>query len=146
HNSTVYDEMLRVPLLVRPPRGLRGPQRIAEPVGLVDLAPSISTWASVPLPAELAGRPLPVATVFHAGDRARPLTARSASSPERFAIVDRDWKYVRALADDGSSDELYDLATDPGEHANRVSQDTDRLLALRAAAQREIDLQRAHAA
>ncbi len=147
HNSTVYDEMLRVPLVVRPPGGLREPVRIAEGVGLIDLAPTVLRWARVLAAENLAGRPLPLAGGLEDHrERARPVTSRSASPPERFAITDGHWKYVRALAAaDAASEELYDLDADPGERTDLAAGQPARLGVLRAAAQRELELERSRA-
>ena len=41
HNTTLYSEMLRVPLLLKLPRDYRSGLTIKEPVSLIDLAPTI---------------------------------------------------------------------------------------------------------
>ena len=60
HEFGLHEAVLRVPLIVH---GLPGaePGRVAETVGLVDLAPSILAWAGVQAGEELSGRPLPLA-------------------------------------------------------------------------------------
>ncbi len=58
HQVGVGDAVLHVPLLVH---GLPGvpPARIATPVQLVDVMPSILRWVGAPIPAGIFGRPLP---------------------------------------------------------------------------------------
>ncbi len=147
HNSTVYDEMLRVPLLVRPPDGLAKGTRVEEPVGLVDVAPTVLAWAAQPVPEALAGRGLPLSESARYAARTRLVTARSASPPEWFAITDGDWKYVRPLAwAPGGAEELYDLTEDAGERTNLAGARPGELARLRAAADRELALQRERAA
>ena len=147
HNSTVYDEMLRVPLLVRPPGGLGKQTRVEEPVGLVDLAPTVLSWASQPVPVTFAGRMWPLSERARYAARARLVSARSASAPEWFAITDGDWKYLRPLAwAPGGPEELYDLAADPRERSNRAATRTDQLVRLREAADRELAREQEQAA
>ena len=54
HLMTTYQEVLRVPLVVRGP-GIRPGQRKTAPVSLVDLAPTILAWGGVEQPATLEG-------------------------------------------------------------------------------------------
>ncbi len=147
HNSTVYDEMLRVPLLVRPPGGARAGARIGESVGLVDLAPTVLSWANRAVPDAMAGRSLPLAPGARYAARARPVTFRSASPPERFGVTDGDWKYVRLLASaDEAAEELYDLHADPHERTNLATARGDVRNRFRVLAETELGRQRASAA
>ncbi|MBK7977675.1 MAG: sulfatase [Deltaproteobacteria bacterium] len=147
HNSTVYDEMVRVPLLVRPPGGLAKGIRVEEPVGLVDLAPTVLTWASQPVPTTFAGRMWPLSERARYAARTRPVTVRSASPPEWFAITDGDWKYMRPLAwARGGPEQLYDVTSDPRERNDVAASRPDLLGRMRTAADRELALQREHAA
>lgn len=41
HGQSVYEEQLRVPLLVRLPRGEHGGRRIANPVSIIDMMPTV---------------------------------------------------------------------------------------------------------
>lgn len=51
HAKTLYDEVLRVPLVVRHPRRIAPGRRVAEQVRLMDVAPTILGLAGVPAPA-----------------------------------------------------------------------------------------------
>ncbi len=57
HGTTVYDEQVRVPLIVHAP-GLVQPRRIAEPVSLVDIFPTILTALDIPVSPRVRGRDL----------------------------------------------------------------------------------------
>jgi arylsulfatase A-like enzyme len=59
HGFSLFEELVRVPLVVRvfsPAGGEAAPRRVAEPVELVDLAPTLLEIAGVPAPAHFQGR------------------------------------------------------------------------------------------
>lgn len=56
HGHTLYEEVLHIPLIVRVPGG--SGRRIARPVGLADVFPTVLTLVDAPLPARLDGEPL----------------------------------------------------------------------------------------
>jgi arylsulfatase A-like enzyme len=58
HGFYAYEELLHVPLLVRPPGGVARGERVPEMVGLADLAPTMLAAAGLPVPAELFGHDL----------------------------------------------------------------------------------------
>ncbi|MCS6911927.1 MAG: sulfatase-like hydrolase/transferase [Myxococcota bacterium] len=110
HGSSLYEEQVRVPLLVRAP-GLV-PRRVDRAVGLVDVVPTLlSLLAEPPLPGVtgrdlgplLVGADLPDAPVVSEVDTKR--------------MVVRGW---HKLIHDQLRDtwELYDLAQDPRERRN----------------------------
>jgi arylsulfatase A-like enzyme len=57
HGTTVFDEQVRVPLVVSAP-GALAPRRVAEPVSLVDLAPTILGALGIPVGPRVRGRDL----------------------------------------------------------------------------------------
>ena len=113
HNNTVYDEMLRVPFILRLPGG-----RLPDGVDLdrfatlADLTPTLLATASVQPPATLDGADLlqPGAVTD-----ARNVIARTAHHYPLRALRTPRWKLV--LTSSGQA-QLYDLASDPGEHQN----------------------------
>ncbi len=58
HDFTLYQELIRVPLMLRIP-GVP-PARISEAVSLLDLMPSLCSWMHLPCPAQSDGRLLPL--------------------------------------------------------------------------------------
>lgn len=140
HNHSLYDELVRVALWIRPPGGV-SPRRIAAPVGLIDLVPTVLDLLDEPtLPSD--GRSL-AAFVDPADAGARSaLEAELLNRPlalghlmfaeERWGVVDRGWKYILQTA--SGVEELYDLAADPHEQDNRIATaPAERLSAARAA-------------
>ncbi|MGH0037861.1 MAG: sulfatase [Myxococcota bacterium] len=122
HGRTHYREVLRVPLIWHGP-GVAPGVRIAAPVSLVDVVPTVLAGLGVPLPAaldgvdlgpRLAGRPsgpnsrrFVVAEGDHGNEE--PDVLRSIRGP-RFALI-HDRRTQRA--------QLYDWTADPGEQRNR---------------------------
>src|SRR5262245_51844269 len=94
HNSTLYEEMLHVPLIFRlPPRAGIPPRRIATPVALLDLFPTLAELFSLGAPpGGFEGTSLvPLMEHPEAPWPARLTFAQSASL---VAAFDADWKYI----------------------------------------------------
>jgi arylsulfatase A-like enzyme len=108
-----YDSLLRVPLLVRGP-GVDAGRVVTDPVGTIDLAPTILDAAGIETPGWMEGRSLA------AQPREYVLTENDfnivASIPMR-TITTSHYKLHRYL--DAPFGELYDLRADPGEVVNR---------------------------
>jgi arylsulfatase A-like enzyme len=130
HATTLYEELLHVPLLVRSPR--IAPRQIDEPVGLVDLGPTILDLFGIDTPPTFLGQSLVPLLAGRSPVLARPLFAegrlrRSLRFPDgRKIIEDERRKLV----------EVYDLSADPGETRNIFDREParadDALAALRA--------------
>lgn len=118
----MYEEALRVPLIVFDPRvplGRRG--RIARAMALnVDLAPTLLDYAGVDAPETMDGISLRSVVEGRAGLRRHRFVAEHHTSAERLppseAVRTSRWKYVRWLAP--VSEELYDLRRDPEERVD----------------------------
>ena len=57
HGILLYREDLRVPLILKLPGALRRGKRVAEPVALADVLPTIAAFAGAVAPAVLRARP-----------------------------------------------------------------------------------------
>jgi choline-sulfatase len=119
HGIFLYQEALRVPLIIRGP-GV-SPRRVTAVARLVDVMPTVLDWFGVSLPG------LDGVSLAHAGTRPgtdRPLEVYAESMyPRRFG-----WAPLRSLrADrykviDAPRAELYDLVSDPGEERNVLAE------------------------
>jgi choline-sulfatase len=125
HGLFVYDTTLRVPLILNGPAISRG-RVVADPVSLVDVAPTVAALAGVGpfggdgdviLPAEVlppkGGSYISTGGRYLYSETYAPLTD-FGWSPLR-TIRRGDWKYIAA-----PQPELYDVKTDPGETRNLV--------------------------
>ncbi|HEX5758149.1 MAG TPA: sulfatase-like hydrolase/transferase, partial [Thermoanaerobaculia bacterium] len=122
HGFFLYEPTLRVPLLLRAPGNFRGGTVVETPVGLADLAPTLSGLVggglAVEAPAGLAGRDLSAALLAGEEPEAADLYAET-HYPEVFgwsrlaALRRRETKYIAA-----PRPELYDLRRDPKEKTN----------------------------
>jgi arylsulfatase A-like enzyme len=137
HGQTLYDELLRVPLIVHVP-GVK-PRKVDTVVELVDVAPTLAELVGAPVPAIWAGRSLiPVL----AGDDLSPRPAHAELMPapswnhEGKAMISGDgrWKVFYRISD--SRFELYDLTADPeekndlwGKDGSRAGEDGKRMQA-----------------
>jgi arylsulfatase A-like enzyme len=121
HQGVHWEEVVRVPLLVRDPAGASG-VHVADMVEGVDLAPTLLERAGVPLPARLDGRSLlPLLRDPDAGRPARDVLTTSSfgigslrAGPWKLAIHAGNCPPApgRDLPD---CVELYDLGADPAE-------------------------------
>jgi uncharacterized sulfatase len=115
HGHTVYDEILRVPFIMRRPGHLATGRRVEEQVRIVDAAPTVLDLLSLPVPPGLDGQSLlPILQ----GKENAPRIAFAENmlfAEERTALRTQNHKYVRWA--DGR-EEVYDLASDPAERVN----------------------------
>lgn len=120
HSSTIYDELLRVPLLIWRP-GFQ-PFVSDEPVSLVDLGPTILDVFGVPTPGHFMGQSL---VPFLRGDKPKLTRPLFAEARLKQALILPDGRKV--IVDNRlHTVELYNLATDPGEKQS-LADDEERL-------------------
>lgn len=116
HGRTLYDEQLRVPLLIKPPSGVGTPRRVDGAAGHVDLAPTILDALGVDHdPAEFDGLSLwPV--LVGASDRATGAPSLShlelADESLRSVVAGR-WKLIEDLKRERRM--LFDVEQDAAE-------------------------------
>lgn len=144
HSTSLYNEETHVPLLIHAP-GLT-PERLAGPVGLVDLAPSLLDLAGfVPpgmpdmdglslVPYLKGEKPL----TFDDGEAYSVMVADRSVPQDKYALVAGRYKLI---TDGGEEHELYDIVSDRREKRD-IGKDKPELLRelqLRLAARRKVD-------
>jgi arylsulfatase A-like enzyme len=130
HGKTLYEELLHVPLLARSP--LLSARVIDEPVGLVDLGPTLLDLFGADTPATFEGQSLVPLLSGAAAPFTRPILAegrlrRAIIQPDGLKVIEDARRKVV---------EAYDLSIDPGETRNLYDMEPARvdtaLAALRA--------------
>ncbi|MBX3025601.1 sulfatase-like hydrolase/transferase [bacterium] len=118
HGFTLFEEQVRVPLIVLAP-GL-APAVVRQPVSLVDVAPTLLELVGVPAPPAFEGRSL---VPLMRGAAAPPVELvaeleamgpRKAMRKHQQALLRGDHKLLRS-PNPFIAPQVFDLATDPGE-------------------------------
>jgi arylsulfatase A-like enzyme len=111
HSNSVFQEEVRVPLLIRMPAEER--REIHQPVSLVDVAPTILESIGIERPRAFQGRSL-LKLIHGQSLPPRPAFMSLERGPHRlFAVVRGDWKLIEDVRTRTST--LYDLREDPKE-------------------------------
>lgn len=113
-----FEEAVRIPLLVRYGRAIRGGVTSDMPISLVDLMPTLLSLAGVPVPAGVQGRDLSQQWVRGAGPRSESVYCQGRlGTPEEWRmvvrgldklVVDRELRVTH----------LFNLGQDPYERSN----------------------------
>lgn len=125
HVEALYDCMMRVPLIIKPPRGAGMPvgARQRDQAALVDVLPTVLGQLGLPAPAGCRGRDLLAAGAAESAADAAPDIFLETHRPE----AERDYyglrgqRYKIILDPEARTWELYDLFADPGEERNLYS-------------------------
>ncbi len=141
HRLCLYEEVLDVPLVLWYPAGLPQGQRVAGLVQLTDVMPTVLDLVGITSPVAMQGRDLlplirgeddpaayNVALAEFFRDESHVRDLGPAYDRRLKSLRVGDWKYIWSSA---GTEELYDLAADPGESCNLVAQQPNRAAALR---------------
>jgi arylsulfatase A-like enzyme len=127
HTRSLYEELMRVPLVIRTP-GLWGTPRVVEtPVSLVSLTPTVLDLLGIGIegfdfqgpslaPSVLGRRGTEPGALITEVDYVLPGDPRSKKRAFKKAIIDGRFKLIRD--DESQRIELYDLEADPAERTN----------------------------
>lgn len=117
HGIFLYREAIHVPLVVKLPSNVRAGETIANPVGLIDLLPTIAQLTGATAPAKLDG-----ISLF-----STPTPNRRICSETLYPRIHLGWSELRSLEDarhhyiEAPRPELYDMSADPAETRNILS-------------------------
>ncbi|HEM45901.1 MAG TPA: hypothetical protein ENO23_02540, partial [Alphaproteobacteria bacterium] len=146
HGVHVYEEAVRVPLIVRWPGRIPAGSVVSTPLALADLAPTVLELVGEPADGTLAPRgiaPLLLGETADAPADPEPIflyrrhysgEEEAGDGPyalgEKFAVREGRWKLIEG-PEEGTL-ELFDLERDPGERTNRAAEEPERTERLRA--------------
>ena len=128
HSVLCYERVLHVPMLLRLPGGARAGTRVADPVCVTDVTPTVLDALGLPVPEGLDGRSL-LASAKSRGTYFESYTG----------YLNYGWSPLAGWCENGlkyvhtSAPELYDLRSDPGETTNLAATRTDDVARARAA-------------
>jgi arylsulfatase A-like enzyme len=115
HGTTLFEEQVHVPLFFTALDGALAPRRVAQPAGLVDVAPTILSLIGIPRSLKMRGRDL--GPWLSGAETRRP---EFAEIGRKKMVVDGDDKLICDLESD--SCQLFDLARDPAEQRDSTDE------------------------
>ncbi len=119
HGRTLYQEIVRVPLIFSGPLIEQPGRRISTPVALLDLLPTLADLMGVPVPAEARGQSLaPVLQGKEAEPKERPIFSEGKNRDPFDLQMVLDGGYKLLYSASRQTVELYDLRSDPEEQVN----------------------------
>jgi arylsulfatase A-like enzyme/tetratricopeptide (TPR) repeat protein len=138
HGLFLYDETIRVPLIIKLPGQEGAGRRVPAPVQHIDLVPTILDMAGAPEVSGLRGRRLRPVLESATGSLPEPgFYAEAFYSryhfgwSELYSLTDARYRFIKA-----PRPELYDLQSDPRERRNLASERPQAVTAARAAVDR----------
>ncbi len=125
HGHSLYNELIRVPLILKLPGNKFAGLRVKEPVSLVDILPTILETYGLRVPHGLDGVSL-LKTIQGKVGRRKIYSYLEDNSykitPGRAAVIDFPWKLIMTREPEGRVKfELYNLEKDPWERVNLFS-------------------------
>ncbi len=130
HGYMLYHPTIHVPMILNLPRELKPGSRVAGPVSLVDLFPTIPAIAGIGPAPSSSGQNL--LQVLKKQDRITGSVYAETLLPASFGwgrqrmVIADNWKYIESPVE-----ELYNLAADPFETKNLAKEETGQLQELR---------------
>jgi choline-sulfatase len=127
HGLFLYDETIRVPLIIKQESNVGAGRRIPDLVQHVDMMPTILDLVKAPVPDNLRGRSLKPLLEDTGSLQAQSVYAEALAGQHHFgwsaltSLTDGRYQYIRA-----PREELYDLTRDPDQLENLAAPDVNR--------------------
>jgi arylsulfatase A-like enzyme/tetratricopeptide (TPR) repeat protein len=134
HGLFLYDEVIRVPWIVRLPHARSSGRRVKDPVQHIDLLPTLAGLTGLTPPPGLRGRNLTETLLGNGAPAPQGIYAEALYPRYHFgwsellSFTDDRFRYIKA-----PREELYDLERDPQERTNIVTERAQAASALRSA-------------
>ncbi len=135
HGQTLYDEMIKVPLIIRFPHGEYGGTQIEEPVTLIDVMPTILDYMGIQNPPGMSGVSL---SPYLEGEilKERPAFSDLRTDIFEFSLRTSRYHLIYKTVEKGLTGKmggrflLYDIIGDPGERYDIAQLDTELTFSL----------------
>lgn len=124
HGKSLYEETVRVPLLIHYPAKLAQARRVERAVETIDIAPTLLDLAGLPATATLEGRSL---FADDATQTARAISRLKLEEHDIVSLQKGNWKLIWDLQSDQK--QLFDVRV-PGEHEDVAAQAQARVEAM----------------
>ncbi|KPJ58763.1 MAG: hypothetical protein AMJ42_02670 [Deltaproteobacteria bacterium DG_8] len=116
HGYHLYDEIIKVPLIIISPHFNKTPLKIETPVNLIDLMPTVLDLLGIPSTSGMKGKSL--IPLINQDERVESLsiseTSWKGSSAQTLRLA--NWKYINDIRNERT--ELFNLGEDSGERNN----------------------------
>ena len=120
HRQNVYENVVRVPLILRMPRILPEGKRLATQGMSIDILPTLLTLLEIPyLPSSFQGADLFKLPEHEARRRYSVAVKLFSKTPIRRSMIFGDYKFIEYK--DPERNALFNLADDPGELVNIIN-------------------------
>ena len=134
HGHTFYNELLMVPLLVKPPLSSAPFEpKVIENVSTTSVMPTVLEMCGLAFnPGQFSAPSLApwFSETAEAGEGQPLFAAHPNYFEDRAVVVEGRWKYIRFEHEERR--ELYDLVADPAEQQNTANREQDRVTELEA--------------
>jgi arylsulfatase A-like enzyme len=142
HAGRLHEELVRVPLIFWWPGRISAGTVISRPVQTVDVLPTVLDLVAIAPPEGLSGRSRAAEILLSGRAPNEPPDVRLAGDPVLVQIKESRWALTAELdggrfkyvSRDDAPHRLFDLATDPGERRDLLSERPDVAMRLRALA------------
>lgn len=132
HGRTLYEEVIRVPLIIDWPGDEASGHRVSAPVSLLDLPPTVLNGLDKQVPKAMDGRDLSPALQGGEVSEEQTLTASTSLGAPLHAVIRGDKKIIAEITGGSSptlrNSEFYDLSKDPEEQEPQASEATQQTL------------------
>jgi len=125
HAETLYEEQVRIPMIVRLPGKAHPGKVVQEPVSIVDILPSLLDWLHIDQPEAIHGKSFLVG-LEETTLPPRPIfLSLSRPNTELSSVMTGEWKYIHDHRE-GAEHKLFDLSSDPAERTNLIGKESAR--------------------
>ncbi len=128
HGTSVFDEQVRVPLLIDVP-GVTSGKRVKEPVQTIDLLPTVLAGLQIPTPPRIRGRDLSALVAGQSGGLGRAL-----AETDEYSLL-AEGKYRLICGRRSGACRLYNIEDDPAQLVDISAKNTEVVAQMRQKAQ-----------
>lgn len=122
HGRTLYEELIRVPLIIRPPGGMTPPKRVKDLVEVLDVPATILDFLNLPpFPAAQGESLCAYLDSTPAASKDSVVYSEVDEIVNLYALRSNDWKIIynpKDIENETQGYEFFDLQKDPNERNN----------------------------